>query len=57
MAESSRSISRKFGVLNVRYWEKRTLGDQREGFNFDLHIIRIARPRYQPKKGVNHVTG
>jgi len=31
----------------MRFGEDRTLSDQREGLNLDLHIIRIARPRYQ----------
>ena len=35
----------------MREARPRPLCDQRERLHFDLHIIQIARPRYQTKKG------
>ena len=49
MAVSSPSIFANFHDLNVRFREKRTLGDQRKRLYGDLHIILIASPRYQKK--------
>jgi hypothetical protein len=36
-----------FGLLECPLWGRPTLSDQREGLNLDLHVILIARPRYQ----------
>ena len=47
MAESGPSRILISACLNVRFGEDRTLGDQREGLNLELHIILTARPRYQ----------
>ena len=44
-----------FGSLKVRSGGKRTLGDQRKRLNLDLHIIHIARPRYQENRPVPFV--
>ena len=33
--------------MNDRFREKQASGDQRERLNLNLHIILIARPRYQ----------